>query len=179
MLSEINFVPLNEIFIKVYSFMISMRIKNYVQKQMSQEIRDLFLAIYPNDPSKAEKMDFDEKKSKTHVCTKVAVIDNKIVGQANIFLMKDKTDMANLGYHVHPNFHKRSIGEKISKAVIKEAKNKGIKILLVRTDASNIGSIKLAKKLGFKEPTNEFLETNKDIIAHKNIKKMVCLILYL
>jgi len=155
-----------------------MKIENYVQQKMSQGIRDLFLAIYPNNPSIAERMDFDEHV-KTHVCTKIAIIEKKIVGQANIFLMKNKTDMANLGYHVHPDFHKKGIGEKMSKVAIKCAKNKGVKILLIRTDASNVGSIKLAKKLGFIEPTKEFLETNKDLIYHKNLKKMVCLVLYL
>lgn len=154
--------------------MFCMRIEDYKQKEMSNQIKDLFLAIYPEKPEIAERMCFDENIDR-HISTKVAIVDNKIVGQVNIFLMKDNSEIANLGYHVHPNYHKRGIGKAISEEAIKIAKKKGVKILLVRTDESNVGSINLGKKLGFIEPPKEFLEKNKKLIEHQNIRNIICL----
>jgi GNAT superfamily N-acetyltransferase len=149
-------------------------IKDYKQKEMCKVVRDLFLAIYPKKPELAERMCFDENMNR-HIATKVAIINNKVVGQANVFLMKEGSEIANLGYHVHPDFHKKGIGKKLSEEIIKIAKKKRIKILLIRTDGKNVASINLGKKLGFVKPPKEFLEKNRSLIEHKNIKNMVCL----
>jgi RimJ/RimL family protein N-acetyltransferase len=155
-----------------------MLIADYKKSTMSEGIRQLFLDIYPDDPTIAEKMEYDENRER-HLCTKVAIRDGRIVGQANIFRFKGWPDIANLGYHIHPGYRKQGIGEDLSKASIDIAKTKSIRLLLVRTESNNIGSIKLARKLGFTEPTNEFIKTNGELISNDKIKDMICLILYL
>ncbi len=140
---------------------------------MSSQIKELFSTIYPNNPEYSKLMCFDEKTDK-HISTKVAIINNKIVGQANIFLINDE-NIANLGYHIHPDYHRKGIGKKLSEEVIKIAKRKGIEILLIRTNQTNISSIKLGEKLGFIKPNKEFLKKHEEIIKHKNIKNIVCL----
>jgi len=151
-----------------------MNIQDYKRDEMSKEIRNLFLTIYPNRPDIADKMCFDENMDRS-VSTKVAIVDGRVIGQANIFLFKNNSEIANLGYHIHPDFHKMGIGSKLSQQAIEDAKNKGVKILLVRTDNYNVASINLAKKLGFIEPSDEFIEKHKDMIFHNDIENMVCL----
>ncbi|HAQ62296.1 TPA: hypothetical protein DCR49_09935 [Candidatus Delongbacteria bacterium] len=153
-----------------------MLISDYEQSKMSQGIRQLFLEIYPDDPSLAEKMNFNENRVR-HICTKVAMINGKIVGQANVFSFKGRPDIANLGYHIHPDYRNQGIGEKLSKATIDKVKNTALSILLIRTELKNIGSIKLARKLGFTEPTNEFQKANEELISSDNIKEMICMVL--
>jgi RimJ/RimL family protein N-acetyltransferase len=151
-----------------------MEIIDYEQKKMSKQIKELFSKIYPNQPELVKRMDYDENL-KNHIATKVALIGDEIIGQANIFrLIDDNT--GNLGYHVSPDYQNKGIGEKISKEAIAEAKKKGIKLLIVRTETNNISSIKLAKKLGFAHPSKEFINKNIKSLQSKDHQKIVILV---
>lgn len=151
-----------------------MEIKDYNQETMSDKVKELFLKIYPDKPETAQKMQ-NIKNAKRLVSVKVAIENDLIVGQANVLLFENNTDIANLGYHIHPEFRKRGIATKLSEEIIKDAKNKGVKMLLIRTDSSNLNSIKVAEKLNFIHPSEDFLEKNKELIYHPNIKNITCL----
>jgi len=150
-------------------------IKDYSFQEMVSSVKELFLKIYPDNPSIVKKMSYDEKNIKEHISTKVAFENNLLVGQANIFMLNQKKKIANLGYHIHPDFRRRGVGESLSKEVILEAKTKGIKILVVRTEKQNLNALNLARKLGFIIPPEEFIMENKNILSYKNINDLVCL----
>jgi len=133
-------------------------------KRMKREVRELFLKIYPGDLKIAKLMAFDEGR-KDHVATKIAVVNGKFAGQANMFRFRNKRAVSNLGYHVLPRFRQKGIGSSLCSAVMKAAQTKGIKKVLIRTYPTNTASISLAKSLGFKQVKDEFKKRN--IIAFK------------
>jgi len=150
-------------------------IKNYSFKTMGSLILDLFLKIYPKNYPLAKKMAYDEEKIKNHISTKVALDNQKIIGQANIFILDEKQKIANLGYHINPDFRRRGIGEALAQAAISEAKTKGIQMLVIQTERENIGAIALAKKLGFISAPKEFLKENRASLHNKSISNLSCL----
>ncbi|OVE76489.1 hypothetical protein BVX98_05785 [bacterium F11] len=117
---------------------------------MKDKIRILFEKIYPGDVPIAKKMTYDENR-KDHVVTKIAMVNGEPVGQANMFRVRNQEDVSYLGYHVHPEFRKKRIGTNLSLAVMREARKKGIKRVVIRTHPTNAASISLAKSLGFVE----------------------------
>ncbi|UCB44562.1 MAG: GNAT family N-acetyltransferase, partial [Spirochaetota bacterium] len=137
-------------------------ITNYLQKTMSDEIIQLFKEIYPDRSIEdAKRMAYEENRE-LHVSTQVAIVDGKMVGQANVFRLANEPRIANLGYHVHPDYRQRGIAAKLSSVAIEYAKNSGVKILIVQTEASNQAAINLAKKLEFKKPSIVFLREYAD-----------------
>lgn len=150
-----------------------MKVINYKFKLHAKAVKNLFLAIYPEEISISERMCYNEKTCKGHVSTKIAKLNNKIVGQANIFLLKDSKDIANLGYHVHPDFQGKGIGKMLSQEAIKDAKKKKIKLIIIQTKKLNKNSLALAKKLGFIKPSKKIVKEIKEI--KKNDSSLVCL----
>jgi RimJ/RimL family protein N-acetyltransferase len=150
-----------------------MKIQNYKFKLHSKKIKSLFSSIYPEELTIPERMSYNEKSCKSHVSTKIAFMGKKIIGQANIFLLKDKKDIANLGYHIHPDFQRKGIGKKLALEAMKEAKRKKIRLIIVQTKKVNKSSRALAKRLGFVRPSKENLKEIKKL--KKKDSRLVCL----
>jgi radical SAM protein with 4Fe4S-binding SPASM domain len=147
----------------------SWKIKDYSLKDKPQ-IKKLFKSIYPNWGNEDFKKVLYNPKNKKHVSTKIQFIEKIAVGQANIFKIKNSKEIANLGYHIHPNHRKQGIGLRLSQLVINDAKQKGMKILIIRTYKSNLASIALGRKLGFKKANKDFIrEKNLSSIKGKNL----------
>ena len=152
-----------------------MKIIDYSKKKMSDSIIELFSTIYPNwDKLEVEKIAYDENNN-LHIITKVAKIGNIYVGQANLFKLSNNPAIANLGYHVHPDYRRRGIGLKLSLKIIEKAKKSGIKIIVVQTEADNLGAIVLARKLGFEIPPKSFLEENASGLKIHRSRNSICL----
>ena len=138
-----------------------MKIVDYIKKEMGDDIINLFSSISPNwTMDEVKRMAYDEN-TPLHVSTKVSIIDDKIVGQANVFRLSNNSTIANIGYHVHPYYQRKGIGIALASAVMEKAKGWGIKTIVVQTETSNKAALNLAKKLGFKKPSKTFLEKKK------------------
>ncbi len=78
--------------------------------------------------------------------------EQRVVGMADFKhstkgRLKHRADM---GWSVHPNYHKQGIGTALLKELVKAAKKKGLKRLEAEIAVKNIGSLKIAEKNGFK-----------------------------
>lgn len=124
---------------------------------MTDKIRHLFSAIYPGQPDIMEKVCYDSARQ-DHLSTKVALVGQAIVGQANIFHHKALDGNANLGFHIHPSVRNQGIATALSNEAIKEASSKGMTVLYIRTHEDNFPAIAVAKKLGFCEDHSKFAE---------------------
>jgi RimJ/RimL family protein N-acetyltransferase len=152
-----------------------MKIVDYSKNKMGKDIIKLFSAIYPDLPiEEVQRMEYDENQ-KSNVCTKVAIIDDKVVGQANVFRLPNNPTIANLGYHVHPSYRRRGIGHKLSIKTMKIAKKSGIKTITVQTEADNLEAIILARKLGFGIAPKDFLEENESGLKIHKLRNGICL----
>lgn len=139
--------------------------KTYYFPAMQQDIHDLFEAIYPDDPTKITRL-CHNGESPYHVCTKVAYIWDNIVWQANVFYADEQHVLANLWYHVHPNFQQQGIGYALAQAVLSEAKTCWVHYVLIKTSPQNTWSIALAKKLWFVEIAKDDLNSKFTITRH-------------
>jgi RimJ/RimL family protein N-acetyltransferase len=152
-----------------------MKIVDYSKKKMGKEIIKLFSTIYPDwTIREVRRMEYDENQ-KINVCTKVAIIDDKVVEQANVFVLLNNPTIANLGYHVHPDYRRRGIGHKLSIKIMKIAKKSGINTIIVQTEADNLGAIVLARKLGFAIAPKSFLEENESGLKIRRLRNGICL----
>lgn len=125
---------------------------------MWRKVINFFLKVYPDwTRSDAMRMAYNETAPRI-VSTKLAIKDRKIVGQVNIILFKASKTVANLGYHVHPNYHRQGIGKALCKEAIKDALHKKVKILVVEANKNNIASISLAKYFGFEKASIDFIK---------------------
>jgi len=110
----------------------------------------LFRAIYPGEEERARRMAYPVE-APGHVTTKLGLLGDRLVGQANIFLFGSAPGTASLGYHVHPTFHRRGFGRALCLAAIEDARlHRGIRRLIVRTEDGNEASVALAEDLGFR-----------------------------
>ena len=142
---------------------------------MGEDIYKLFSIIYPDwTIEDVKKMEYDEK-NQGNVCTKIAIIDDNIVGQSNVFRLPNNPTIANLGYHVHPDYRRQGIGFKLSTKVIKISKKSRIQTIIVQTEADNLGAIVLARKLGFEISPKSFLEENESGLKIHRMKNGICL----
>lgn len=136
--------------------MIDIKIADY-NLLMTDKIRCLFAAIYPDHPGLAAKMCYDPSRQ-DHIASKVAFFGEDIVGQANIFLHKALEGNANLGFHVHPLMRRRGIATALSRELIKDARSKGINVLYIQTHEDNWAAIAVAQHLGFFQDCSSFAD---------------------
>jgi RimJ/RimL family protein N-acetyltransferase len=152
-----------------------MEIVDYSRDTMGEEISRLFLEIYPAwSLTNVQRVLYDEK-SPLHVATKVAILDNRSVGQANVFLLQHKKSIANIGYHVHPRYRRQGIAQRLSLEVIRAAKEKGVETIVVQTEGANIAAISLARKLGFSEASPKFIAENTNCLKLHRLKNGIFL----
>ena len=150
-------------------------ITDYSQKSMGDGIIKLFREIYPDWPIEdVERMAYDENRE-LHVSTQVAICDDKILGQANVFRLPNDPRIANLGFHIHPDYRRKGIGTGLATTVMDKAKESGIKIIVVQTKSTNKAAIGLVKKLGFKKPSIIFLHEYADVLKYRRLENGVCL----
>jgi len=143
---------------------------DYSRKKMSSKIVILFKKIYPDwSVEDLQRVTYDEKMP-LHVATKLAVIDDKIIGQANVFRLQYNSNIANLGTHVHPKYQGKGIGRRFASEVIKEAKKNGISGIVIQTEKDNEVELKVAEKLGFSEASQAFIQENKN---HLKLCRMI------
>jgi RimJ/RimL family protein N-acetyltransferase len=153
----------------------NMKISDYRKETMCNDIINLFKEIYPDSSMEDIKRAAYDEKSPLHVSTKVAVINDKIVGQANAFYFQHNKTIANLGYHVHPEYQRQGIGQRLATEVMKDAKEKDIKTIVVQTEKDNVAGLKLAEKLGFSEVSKSLKEENANSLKLCGLKDGVVL----
>jgi len=100
-----------------------------------------------------EKAKEDSSKKKGEIC--FVAIDkekNKIVGSTEFFFKKNgrTRHRVDLGWGIHPDYQKKGVGTKLLRTALQFAKKKGFKRAEAEMAIKNKGSVKLAKKLGFK-----------------------------
>ena len=127
---------------------------------MVDDIIKLFKEIYPDSSMVDINRAAYDERSPLHVSTKVAVVNDKIVGQANVFCLQHNKNVANLGYHVHPDYQRQGIGQRLAIEVMKDANEKDIKTIVVQTERDNVAGLKLAEKMGFSEVSKLFIDEN-------------------
>jgi RimJ/RimL family protein N-acetyltransferase len=154
----------------------SIIITDYQQDKHGSDVYKLFECIYPNkEKHDNERMNYSENRER-HICTKIAFVNDTLIGQCNIFQLKTDCEYANIGYHVNPQFHKMGIGYNLAVNCIEESKNKGLKGLVVQTTEDNFGSINLAKKLNFNKPDENFLIEYEKYLKYKTFHEGICLL---
>lgn len=150
-------------------------IKDYSQKIMRNEVVELIREIYPDwANANIQKLVYDEN-IELHVSTQVAICDKKIVGQANIFRLANDSSIANLCFHVHPDYRQLGLGTRLSTLAMDKAKKKGITVVVVQTESSNYAAINLIEKLGFMQPSLLFLHENATRLIYQRLEDGVCL----
>jgi len=152
-----------------------MEILNYSKDKMGEDIVQLFKEIYPNEPMEHIMRAAYDEGSPLHVVTKVAIVDDRIVGQANIFYLQHNKTMANIGFHVHPKYQRQGIGRTLASKAMKEAKEKGIRIIVVQTERDNSAGVQLAEALGFSEVSKVFIDENANGLKLCRLKNGIVL----
>ena len=95
---------------------------DYKKSLHSEAVLKLFSAIYPDwTYAKLHKMDYDENAFR-HVCTKLLTVNDNVAGQVNIFMLSEKNKIANLGYHVHPDYRKYGFAYQLCMSGIENCK---------------------------------------------------------
>lgn len=109
-----------------------------------------FLAQTESQPLEKVK-GFVKKSVEDDAIQFVAVVNNKVVGWADIFPHWASTlsHRGSLGMGVDYNYRRQGIGEKLLTACLDKAKKKGITRIELETREDNLPSINLYKKLGF------------------------------
>jgi len=79
---------------------------------MADAIVKLFQEIYRHWAMENINRAVYDENAPLHVIIKVAVVDDKIVGQANVFRFKNNKSTAHLGFHVHPEYQRQGIGKR-------------------------------------------------------------------
>ena len=152
-----------------------MKIVDYSKDTMGEDVYRLFLEIYPAwSLTDVQRVLYDEK-SPLHVTTKVAIMEKRAVGQANVFLLQHKKSIANIGYHVHPHYRRQGIAQRLALEVIRAAKEKGVETIVVQTERSNIAALSLARKLGFSEASPKFTAENINSLKLHRLKNGILL----
>jgi RimJ/RimL family protein N-acetyltransferase len=147
-----------------------MEIIDYDKNKMSDSVLKLFKEIYPEWPMEDLQRVIYDENIPLHLTTKLAIVNNRVVGQANVFRLQHNKNIANLGTHVHPKFQKKGIGTKLAYEVLKEAKLHGIKGVVIQTEKDNKVELRVAKKLGFSEVPQKFIQENKDSLKFCRMK---------
>ena len=147
-----------------------MEIIDYCKNKMSDWVLKLFKEIYPEWTMEDLQRAIYDENMPLHITTKLAVINNRIVGQANVFHLQHNENVAYLGTHVHPKFQKKGIGTKLASEVIKEAKLHGIKGMVIQTEKDNNVEIRVSKKLGFSETSQRFIQENRNSLKFCRMK---------
>ena len=152
-----------------------MEIVDYSKDTMGDTIARLFREIYPGWTVEDVQRVLYNETSPLHVATKVAIIDDRAVGQANVFLLQNKRSIANIGYHVHPHYRRQGVARKLAIEVMGAAKEKGVETIVVQTERENIAALSLAEKLGFSEASLQFITENTNILKLHRLKNSVLL----
>ncbi len=118
-------------------------------------------------------MAFDENIP-NHLITLLIFSDIELIGQINVFRIKEGGDLANVGYHVHPSFHNNGIGSMLLQSVLNEIKMPSDG-LVVQTTSDNFASISLARKFGFCEVPDEIVNKYRHNLKFNQTSKGVCL----
>ena len=74
-----------------------MEIVDYSRDTMGEDVSRLFCEIYPGWSSEDVQRVLYDERSPLHVATKVAIMDTRFVGQANVFLLPQEKTIANIG----------------------------------------------------------------------------------
>ena len=81
--------------------------------------------------------------------TKVAVIEDKVIGYICAHFIIDESHILNLA--VHPDFRRCGIATKMAKEVLDELKRKGCRFIYLEVRVSNLVARNFYAQLGFKE----------------------------
>ena len=105
-----------------------MKTVDYSKEKMDRDIARLFREIYPGWSEEYIQRALYDEKSPLHVATRVAIVDNRFVGQANVFLLQHNSSIANIGFHVHPHYQRQGIGQRLAIEVMASAKEAGVTV---------------------------------------------------
>ena len=152
-----------------------MEIVDYSRDTMGEDVSRLFCEIYPGWSSEDIQRVLYDERSPLHVATKVAIMDTRFVGQANVFLLPQEKTIANIGYHVHPRYRRQGIAQRLAIEVIRAAKEKGVETVVVQTERENTAAVSLAKKLGFSETSPKFTAEHSNSLKLHRLKNGILL----
>lgn len=147
----------------------------YNRELWGDKVRNLFKSIYPNwKPAQWERMVYDENLP-LHKITLLAVTDNNLLGQVNVFIVANGADLANVGYHVHPQWHKRGIGSFLLYEVLTRVHETFEDGLVIQTNESNEASWRLAEKAGFQPASDDLIQKYKMALKFLGEPDGICL----
>lgn len=76
-----------------------------------------------------------------------AIADGKVVGYAGLWVVIDEGHITTVA--VDPDYRRKGIGRKLTKAILEEAREQGVVCATLEVRASNEAAIKLYEGLGF------------------------------
>lgn len=108
----------------------------------------------PDGPKQIREMNklLLSKKKNDFSFVAVDEMNNKIIG-SSMFWAREKGRFRHRGnsfWAVHPDYARKGIATKLVKKLIDEARKRKYKKIQAEVAVENVGSVKLAKKLGFK-----------------------------
>jgi len=106
--------------------------------------------------SRAEELEFLPRRlteiERGDTIQYMAEVDGELVGNAEIRKQVGrKSHLETLGMSVKSGFRRKGIGARLMEKVMNEAKKKGLKIITLQVNETNLPAITLYRKLGFKE----------------------------
>jgi predicted acetyltransferase len=125
------------------------QVHEYIQAEWTDQVESLFAEIYPQwDPRQCSRMAYPETLP-LHVLTLLAVTNNSLIGQLNVFRVGQDTELSNIGYHVHPEWRRHGIASLLlcdAWTTISSVCKDG---MVIQVEKENTASYRLAEHAGF------------------------------
>jgi len=151
-----------------------MDIVTYEQKSCGDAVTNLFSAIYPEwGAAQCMRMAYAETHP-SHALTLLAMEGGLLVGQINIFKVGKSAQLANIGYHVHPDWHRKGVASLLLNAALIKITDRFNDGLVIQTTESNIPSKALAIKAGFTDVTEEIINVYRDSLKFHAYDDGIC-----
>jgi len=151
-----------------------MDVVTYDKKSYGDAVAKLFSAIYPEwDTAQCMRMAYAETHP-AHELTLLAMEGGLLVGQINVFKVGKSAQLANIGYHVHPDWHRKGVASLLLNAALIKITDRFNDGLVIQTQRSNTASTALAIKSGFSVADETIINAYHDALKFHLYDDGIC-----
>jgi RimJ/RimL family protein N-acetyltransferase len=135
-----------------------LRAQKYTQALWANRVESLFAQIYPGwGHQQCSRMAYPESLP-LHILTILAVREDEVIGQLNVFRVGQDMELTNIGYHVHPAWHRRGVASYLLCQAWSEVSNVYSDGMVIQAERANIASCRLAEHAGFSVAEDSLIE---------------------